>query len=109
MNKKIIPMIVAASFFTAGSAFAAAVTQTTTTWTDEQGNVIRQYSTTKKYEPVTNPQIDATVGVELPQNVTLYDLPDTIKIQEPDRYRYVIVNNHPVVVERSNRRIVHVW
>jgi hypothetical protein len=91
-------------------AFAADVTTTeTTTWTNEQGAMIREHSTVKHYSNVTDPQVEAKVGVELPQTVTVYPLPETIKVREPDRYSYVIINDHPVVVEKQTRRVVHTW
>ena len=49
------------------------------------------------------------VGMELPPTVTLYALPDTIKVQTPDRYRYGLINNRPVVVETTTRKVVHTW
>ena len=63
----------------------------------------------KHYSSINDPKLETRIGVELPQTVTLYDLPDTIKIEEPKRYSYVIVNDHPIVVERSTRRVIHTW
>jgi cystathionine beta-lyase/cystathionine gamma-synthase len=40
---------------------------------------------------------------------TTYPLPETIKVTEPTRYSYVIINDHPVVVEKTTRRVVHTW
>ena len=40
----------------------------------------------------------------LPGTVTLYPLPDTMKVPEADHYSYGIVNDHPIVVERTTRR-----
>lgn len=92
-----------------GVAAAQQTTTTTTTWTNDDGAVIRQYSTTQHYAPVTDPAFNATVGVAVPDSVTLYPLPSTIQVQNPDRYSYSIINNHPVVVERTTRRVVHTW
>jgi hypothetical protein len=47
--------------------------------------------------------------MELPSTVQLYPLPETMQIQEPQRYSYTIINNEPVVVERTTRRVVHTW
>ncbi len=109
MKKSLISAMIAAALLSSGAVFAAAVTTTTTTWTDEQSNIIREHSTIKHYSSVTDPKLETRIGVELPQTVTLYDLPETIKIQEPARYSYVIINDHPVVVERSTRRVIHSW
>ena len=102
--------IVTASAMLAGAGLAAAqtTTTTTTTWTTDQGNVIRQYSTTNHYQGFTEttpPQI----GMEVPSNVQLYSLPPQIEMQNPDQYSYTIINNQPMVVERTTRRVVHTW
>lgn len=102
---------VAASVLMLGMGVAAAqtTTQTTTTWTNDQGATITKYSTTQKYPSVNDPAMHPTVGAVLPGTVTVYPLPSTVTVQQPDRYRYAIINNHPVVVEQSGRKIVHVW
>ena len=102
--------IVAASAMLTGAGLAAAQTTTTTTqtWTTEQGNVIRQYSTTNNYQSFTAPA-QPQIGVEVPTNMTLYALPPQVQVQNPDQYSYTIINNEPVVVERTTRRVIHTW
>ncbi len=107
MRKVLLSMATASALLVSASAFAE--TTTTTTWTAADGTVIKEYSTTQKYEPVAVPDFNAEVGVVLPQNVKVYSLPNTVKVQDPDRYSYTIINDQPVVVERSSRRVVHVW
>jgi hypothetical protein len=107
MRKVLLSMATASALLISASAFAE--TTTTTTWTAADGTVIREYSTTQKYEPVSVPDFSAQVGVVLPSNVKVYSLPTTVKVNEPDRYSYTIINDQPVVVERSSRRIMHVW
>ncbi len=110
MKKFLIPLVATAAMLSGSGMAAAQVTQTTTTtWTNDQGTMIREYSTVKKYSPVSDPNLDVTVGATLPANVTVYPLPETVKVVNPDRYSYVIVNDEPVVVERSSRRVVHTW
>jgi hypothetical protein len=105
--------IIAASVLLTGAGLASAQTTTTTTttqtWTNDQGNVIREYSTTNHYTPYSDPNLQPQVGVEIPSNVTLYPLPQQVQIQDPDRYSYTIINNQPVVVERTTRRVIHTW
>jgi hypothetical protein len=50
-----------------------------------------------------------TVGMELPSSIALYPLPDTMKVPSADKYRYSIINDHPVVVENTTRKVVHTW
>jgi hypothetical protein len=45
----------------------------------------------------------------LPGTVTVYPLPDTVKVERPDRYSYGIVNDQPIVVDRTSRTVVHSW
>ena len=104
--------IVAASALLTGAGLASAQTTTTTTqqtWTSDQGQMIRQYSTTKNYQSFSEPSLQPQVGMELPSTVQLYPLPETMQVQEPQRYSYTIINNAPVVVERTTRRVVHTW
>ena len=92
-----------------GLAHAQSTTTTTSTWSNDQGTVFREYSTTKKYDGYTDPSITPSVGMALPDAVTVYPLPDTMKMPDADRYSYSIVNNRPVVVERNSRKVVRVW
>lgn len=108
MRKVLLSMATASALLASASAFAETTT-TTTTWTDVDGTVIKEYSTTQKYEPVAVPNFNAEVGVVLPSDVKVYSLPQTVKVSDPDRYSYTIINDQPVVVERSTRRVVHVW
>jgi hypothetical protein len=108
--KRSLFSLVTASVLLAGASLASAqVTSTTTTWTDEQGNVIRQYSTQQRYNSVYDPALQPMVGEELPRTVTLYPLPETMRVTDPDHYLYTIINDHPVIVERTTRRVVHTW
>ena len=106
MKKSLLPALIAVMM--SGAAWAQ-ISTSTTTWRDSDGNLIREYTETKQYLPVSDPKIETTVGVTLPESVTLYELPTTIKVEKPDQYRYVISNDKPVVVERANRKIIHVW
>jgi hypothetical protein len=111
LMKKFMLTVVASAALLSGAGMAAAqtTTTTTTTWTNEQGNMIREYSTVKKYSSVNDPSLNISVGATLPSNVTVYPLPETVKVKDPDRYSYVIVNDEPVVVERTTRRVIHRW
>lgn len=109
--KRTLLSAVAAAVLISGSALAQSATTTTTTstWTDEYGNMIRQESVTKKFDPIVDPKIEARVGATLPQTITVHPLPSTIRVEQPDRYAYVIVNDDPVIVEKSSRRVIHVY
>jgi hypothetical protein len=92
-----------------GLAAAQTTTTTTSTWTNDQGQAFTNYSTTKQYKSFSDPSLTPSVGMALPGTVNVYPLPDTMTVQSPDSYSYGIVNDHPVVVERSTRKVVHTW
>ena len=110
--RKSLFSIVTASVLLSGIGVASAQTTTTTTtteWTPGQGTAITQYSTTQKYQSFSDPSLAPVVGMVLPGTVTVYPLPPTVVVQSPDRYSYGIVNDHTVIVDRSNRQVVHTW
>ena len=109
--RKSLLSIVSASVLLAGVGLASAQTSTstTTTWTNDQGSTIREYSTTKKYNSYNDPNLKPNVGTALPDTITVYPLPETMKVENADHYSYGIINDHPVVVERTTRKVVHSW
>jgi len=110
MRTSLLSLAAAALLLTGASiASAQTTTTTTTTWTTDQGAVIREYYTTRHDSPFIDPAMKPVVGMTLPGTVTLYPLPETMKIPEPDRYSYSIINGQPVVVERTNRRVIYTW
>jgi hypothetical protein len=109
--RKSLFSIVTASVLPSGVGLTAAQTTTTTTtqWTPDQGTAITTYSTTQKYTSFNDRDLTPTVGMVLPGTVGVYPLPSTLVVQSPDRYSYGIINDHTVVVDRSNRQVVHTW
>ena len=109
MNKSLTSAVIAATMLS-GTVFAQSISTSTYRWTDADGNLIREYTETKQYKDVDISDVDAKVGVEIPASVTTtYELPATIKVEKPDRYRYVIINDKPVVIEKDNRKVIHVF
>ncbi len=111
MRRSLISAVTGAVLL-AGIGIASAQTTTTTkttTWTTDQGTAIREYSTTKKYNSFSDPSLKPNVGTALPGTVTLYPLPETMKVPASETYSYGIVNDHPVVVERTTRKVIHTW
>jgi hypothetical protein len=110
--RRILFSIVTASALLMGVGLASAQTSTTTSttiWTTDQGHQIREYSTIQKFNSFNDPNLTPTIGMALPGTVTLYPLPAAIQIPEPERYSYTVINNQPVVVETTTRRVVHTW
>jgi hypothetical protein len=109
MKRFLLPLVAAGALLSAGGAVMAQTSTTTTTWSDNYGPAITQYSTTQNYASFNDPAVQPNVGYVVPQTVTVYPLPPTVAVPEPDRYSYTIINNRPVVVERTTRRVVHTW
>jgi hypothetical protein len=110
--RKSLLSVAAASMFLAGVGIAAAQSTTSTTsesWTTGQGKSFSDYSTSKKYNSYSDPKFKATMGEEAPSGMTLHEIPDSMKLHSADRYRYGMINDHPVVVEQSSHKIVHSW
>jgi hypothetical protein len=109
--KKSLFSIVTASALLAGAGLASAQSSTTTTtqWTPDQGAAITQYSTTQHYQSFSDPALTPTVGMALPGTVTMYPLPQTVVPPTPGSYSYSIINNQPVVVDTTTRKVVHTW
>jgi len=61
---------------------------------------VRTYVTSNRLDPVYLDG-EVVVGATLPETVTIREIPDY-------EYRYVYVNNQPVLVEPGSRRIVYV-
>jgi hypothetical protein len=103
--------IAAASVLLAGVSVASAQmsSSTATTWTNDEGTGLREYSTTRHYQSYADPSWHAQVGAELPNSASIYPLPDTMHVPSAERYSYSIINNEPVVVERTTRKVVHTW
>jgi hypothetical protein len=72
---------------------------------DQQQPEFRQYVTTQKVPSYTYKE-EVRVGAVLPEaGVTYHEVPAEYKVKG---YRYTVVNNTPVLVEPSSRKIVQV-
>ncbi|MET0529894.1 MAG: DUF1236 domain-containing protein [Microvirga sp.] len=72
---------------------------------DQQRTEFRQYVTTQKV-PSYAYREEVRVGAVLPESgVTYYEVPADYKVKG---YRYTVVNDTPVLVEPSSRKIVQI-
>lgn len=81
------------------------------TFSSEHGSVIRQHATTQHYQSVHEPSFHGQVGATLPGSVQLHPLPDALVTQMPAarQHQYTIVNDRPVIVDPSTRRVIHAF
>jgi hypothetical protein len=81
------------------------------TFSPEHGNVIRQHATTQHYQSVHEPSFHGQVGATLPGSVQFHSLPDALvtKLPTARQHQYAIVNDRPVIVDPSTRRVIHAF
>jgi hypothetical protein len=106
MKKFVLPLA-AASMFLESVGFASA--ESGEIWTKAQGAAIHTYSTSQQYKSYMDTTMKPAVGMELPATVTVYPLPATVTVKTPDMYSYGMINDQPVIIERTTRKVVHVW
>jgi hypothetical protein len=87
----------------------SSTTVTTTTISPEQETTI--------YRTITHDQVAVqppppdwapSVGIEVPTQVQLYNMPTTIDVPTARSNRYTVVNGHVVLVDPGTRRVVRV-
>jgi hypothetical protein len=93
-----------------GTASAQSTTTTTTT-------TISPDQETTIYRTITHEQVAVqpppaewapTVGVVVPEQVQLYNMPTTVEVPSVQSDRYTVVNGHVVLVDPGTRRVVRV-
>ncbi|MBM3597350.1 MAG: DUF1236 domain-containing protein [Alphaproteobacteria bacterium] len=112
MRQTLLSIVTAAALATGASiamAQSTASTNTTTTWTNDHGTMFREHSKTQSYSSINDPALNPSVGVVLPNTVTVHPLPPTVKVPSAENYSYAIINQNPVVVERESRKVIHTW
>jgi hypothetical protein len=107
--RKSLLSVAAAAMLVAGVGCAWAQADTPPPWSAEQGPLMMQNYTSMKYTSYRDTSMKPVVGMILPNAVQLYALPDTMKSPTADRYQYGMINDHPVVVETTTRKVVHTW
>jgi hypothetical protein len=109
--RKSLLSVVAATMLVAATGFASAQSETPTApfWNANQGPVFHSYTTTRHYSSYADPGMTPTIGMVVPGTVTVYEMPDSMNGPQYSNYRYGMINDHPVVIESSTRRIVHTW
>jgi hypothetical protein len=115
MQKCKVSLAVLAIALTAGIGISAASAQnssttvTTITISPEQETTI--YRTITKEQVAVQPPPPSwtpSVGVEVPAQVTLYDMPTTVDVPTVRSDRYTMVNGHVVLVDPSTHRVVRI-
>jgi hypothetical protein len=103
--------IAAASMLFAGVGIASAQNENASSpsWTPAQGQTLITTYQTMHYAPYNDPALNPQMGVVLPETVHVYALPDSMNGAAYSSYSYGMINDHPVIVETTTRRVVHTW
>ena len=109
---KVSLAMVAAVAMVAGAGVASAESTTTVTTT-----TISPQQETTIYRTITHEQVAVqppppewapSVGIEVPAQVQLYQMPSTIDVPSVQSDRYTMVNGHVVLVDPSTRRVIRI-
>ena len=93
----------------AASAQSTTTTTTTTTINPEQETTI--YRTITREQVAVQPpppEWAPSVGVEVPAQVQLYNMPSTVEVPSVRSDRYTVVNGHVVLVDPGTRRVARI-
>jgi hypothetical protein len=111
MRNVSLSILTAAALFASASAGLAqsTTTTTTTTITPEQQTTIYRTITHEQVavQPPTG-EWTPSVGVAVPEQVQLYDMPSTVAVPTVQSDRYTVIGGHVVLVDPSTRRVVQV-
>lgn len=105
--------ILAAVAVSAGVApsWAQSTTTTTTTTTitpDQETTIYRTITHEQVAVQPPPPDWAPTVGVEVPAQVQLYDMPSTVDVPTVRSDRYTVIGGHVVLVDPSTHRVVRI-
>ena len=81
------------------------------------GTTISPEQETTIYRTITREQVavqppppdwNPSVGIEVPTQVQLYNMPTTVDVPSVQSNRYTVVNGHVVLVDPGTRRVVRI-
>ena len=109
---KVSLAVLAAVALAAGVGTASAQSTTTTTTTtispDQETTIYRTITHEQIAVQPPPPEWSPSVGIEVPAQVQLYNMPSTIDVPTVRSDRYTVVNGHVVLVDPSTRRVVRI-
>jgi hypothetical protein len=98
-------VIAAAMLGTASFAFGQGVV---VDLSPEQRTTVYQTITKERVRTAPPAGISFSVGAEIPANVELYAVPETVEVPAVRRYRYTVWNNQVVLVDPGTRKVVQI-
>jgi hypothetical protein len=91
----------------AGLALAQGVS-TSIELTPDQRTTVYRTITKEKIRVTPHAGWRVGVGVQVPESVELYAVPDEVTVPAVRRYRYIVVGDEVVLVDPSTRKVVQI-
>lgn len=94
----------------AGTGWAQSTTTTTTTTItpDQETTIYRTITHDQVAVQPPPPNWTPSVGVVVPDQVQLYDMPQTVEVPSVQSDRYTVIGGHVVLVDPSTHRVVRI-
>ena len=94
----------------AGTGWAQSTTTTTTTTItpDQETTIYRTITHDQVAVQPPPPDWAPSVGVVVPDQVQLYDMPQTVEVPSVRSDRYTVIGGHVVLVDPSTHRVVRI-
>lgn len=103
MRRSLLVLAISAVLFASASSASAQ----SFSYMPEHGRMLHEHATTQHHGSVQDPSFHAHVGAIVPGSIEIHPLPGSIGHPHASEHGYAIVNDHPVVVEHSSRRVIH--
>jgi hypothetical protein len=107
MMKSLLKGALAAAILAGTAGLAAAQTAVIDLSPDQRTTVYRSISR-ERIQVAPPADFRARVGVEVPDTVELYPLPETIEVPAIRRYRYTVIDNQVVLVDPGTHRVIEI-
>lgn len=107
-NVSLAAVAAVALYVGAETGWAQSTVTTTTTISPDQQTTIYRTITHEQVAVQPPPDWAPSVGVTVPAQVQLYDMPKTVDVPTVQSDRYTVIDGHVVLVDPSTRRVVQI-
>jgi hypothetical protein len=108
MMKSLMKGALAAAVLAGTAGIAAAQTAVVIELSPDQRTSVYRSITRERIAVAPPAEFRARVGVEVPESVELYPLPETVEVPTIRRYRYTVIDDQVVLVDPGTHRVVEI-
>ena len=108
MKARLLGVLSAAALFGSVSYGQAQVSTTIIELSPEQRTTIYRDITRERIRTGPPVEFRASMGIEVPASVELYEMPATVEVPTVRRYRYTVVDDEVILVDPGTRRVVQI-